>query len=122
MAAANYKLFIEQGSTLTRSVSLKNTDGTAYDLTGATIAGEIRQTATAVTKIIDLTVTISAPATLGQFTISLTATQTAGLPVVANTGPEIIPTLYAYDVQMTNGAVVTRLFQGEAIVSPQVTR
>lgn len=122
MAEGNYKLFIDQGSTLTRTVSLKNADGSAYDLTGATIAGQIRPTPTSSTLTVAFTVSITAPASLGQFVFSLTAVQTAAITVTANTGAENIPTLYAYDIEMTKSSVITRLIQGEAVVSPEVTR
>lgn len=120
--ASNYKLMIDQGSTLTRTITLKYSSGVAYDLTGATFAGQIRKSATNPAKITDLTLTVTSPATNGQLTLSLTDTQTAALPVDSNPGPERVSTLYCYDVEMTKGGVITRVLQGEVLVSPEVTR
>jgi hypothetical protein len=49
----------------------------------------------------------------GLINITITATQTTAL----------LPDLYVYDLEITSGAgVVTRLIEGSAIVSAEVTR
>jgi hypothetical protein len=120
--AANYKLYIDQGATFSRSISLKNSDGDPYDLSAASISAQIRSTATSSVKIADFTVSISSPAASGQFIMSMPASGTALLPVDPNEGPERVNSVYAYDVEMVIGSTVTRLLQGEVVVSPEVTR
>lgn len=122
MTAVNTKIYIEQGATFSQTVSLKDVDGNAYNLTGYTVAAKMRPTATSSNLTATFTIAIAAPATLGQFTMSLPASTTATIPVTANDGPENVPTLYTYDVIITTGSTVTRVLQGEAIVSPEVTR
>ncbi len=122
MSAAIAKLYIDQGATLAQTVSLRDGSGNPYNLTGYTIAGEIRSTATSSIVITPLTISITAPATLGQFVIALAASATAILPVDTNTGPVNVPTIYTYDVNITTGVTVIRVLQGEVIISPEVTR
>lgn len=122
MTAANTKIYIEQGATYSQAVSLKDGDGNPYNLTGYTIAAKIRPTATSSTLTATFTIAIDSPATLGTFTMSLSAATTATLPVDANSGPENVPTLFTYDVNITSGTTVYRILQGEVIVSPEVTR
>ena len=120
--ATTYKLYIDQGSTFTRTISLKNSDGDPYDLTGASISSQIRDTPTSSVKIADFSVSISSPAASGEFVLFMPASGTAALPVDPTTGPIATPSVYAYDVEMVIGTTVTRLLQGEVVVSPEVTR
>lgn len=117
-----YDLFINQGSTLLITVTLKTSAGAPLDITGSSFAGQIRQTATAATALQALTLTKLTPYASGRFSISLTAIQTAALSLIPNTGPQNIPTVWCYDIEKTDGSTVVRVLQGEAIVSPEVTR
>ena len=120
--ATNYKLYIDQGSTFSRTISLKNSDGDPYDLSGASISSQIRDTPTSSVKIADFSISISSPAVSGQFIMFMPASSTSALPVDPTTGPIATPTVYSYDVEMIIGTTVTRLLQGEVVVSPEVTR
>ena len=109
-AVAN--LYIDQGSTFSTTVYVKNDDETAFDLTAHTAAGQIRKSYSTSTKV-DFTLEIADPATLGQINASLTATQTATLEEGR----------YVYDIEVTStSGTVTRVLEGIITVSPQVTR
>lgn len=109
-AVAN--LYIDQGSTFSTTVYVKNDDETAFDLTAHTAAGQIRKSYSTSTKV-DFTLEIADPATLGQINASLTATQTATLEEGR----------YVYDIEVTSTTgTVTRVLEGIITVSPQVTR
>lgn len=109
-AAAN--LYIDQGSTFSTTVYVKNDNETAFDLTGHTAAGQIRKSYSSSTAV-DFTLEIADPSTLGQINASLTATQTATLEEGR----------YVYDIEVTStSGTVTRVLEGIITVSPQVTR
>src|SRR5210317_282250 len=109
-AVAN--LYIDQGSTFSTTVFVKNDDETAFDLTAYTAAGQIRKSYSSSTKV-DFTLEIANPASLGQINLSLTPTQTSTLEEGR----------YVYDIEVTSsGDVITRVVEGLVTVSPQVTR
>ena len=110
--AAIANLYIDQGSTFSTTVFVKNDDETPFDLTLYTAAGQIRKSYSSSTKV-DFTLEIANPATLGQINLSLTPTQTSTLEEGR----------YVYDIEVTSsGDVITRVVEGLVTVSPQVTR
>ena len=104
-------LYIDQGTDFSITVDVTDSAGEALELDGYTAAAQIRKTyssssdsATFATSIAELS---------GQVTISLTDTQTAAL----ESGR------YVYDLNITSAAgVVTRVIEGQAIITPGVTR
>ena len=109
-AAAN--LYIDQGSTFSTTVYVKNDDETAFDLTAHTAAGQIRKSYSSSTAV-DFSLEIADPATLGQINASLTDTQTGSLEEGR----------YVYDIEVTSSTgTVTRVLEGIITVSPQVTK
>ena len=109
-AVAN--LYIDQGSTFSTTVFVKNDDETAFDLTAHTAAGQIRKSYSSSTAV-DFTLEIANPASLGQINASLTPAQTGALEEGR----------YVYDIEVTStGDVITRVVEGLVTVSPQVTR
>jgi len=106
---------IEQGSTFSRTIVLKDDQGTPVDLTGATVTSKMRQTfdsATAYT----FTCTLSPTPTDGTFTWVMSATNTA---LIALTGG----TTFVYDVEVLFAdTTVMRILQGTVSVSPEVTK
>jgi len=109
-AVAN--LYVDQGSTFSNTVFVKNDDETAFDLTNHTAAGQIRKSYYSSTAV-DFTLEIANPATLGQINASLTATQTGNLEEGR----------YVYDIEVTSTVgEVTRVLEGIITVNPQVTR
>ena len=67
-------LTIDQGTDFSAEVQVDDTDGTTANLTGYTVAGQIRKTYSSSTKV-DFTCTV-ADATAGKITIALSNTQT----------------------------------------------
>lgn len=114
MPANEYTLYIEQGTTFTRTVVWRDSTGTAKDVTGYTAALQIRETIDSDTVLVSLTSSagIAVGTTNGQFVITMTATQTSAIKVDKA----------VYDLEVTKSAVVTRLLQGDVVVSREVTR
>jgi hypothetical protein len=102
--AQDYTLYIDQGANFTESITVNN-----VDLTTATISSKMRPTY-ASSSFTSFTIT---PTLLsgGQFTMSLTAAQTAALT----------PGKYVYDLIYSIGGNVIRVMQGIVDVSPMAT-
>ena len=113
MAAATSNITIEQGATYRRQLTIKDSAGAALNLTGATFAGQIRESADSVEAVAAFVFAITSPATLGKVDMSLTSTVTAALPGNLDG---------VYDITLTQSGEVIRLLQGSVEVSPGVTR
>ena len=69
-------IFIDQGATFSKTITVKDTSGNALNLTGFTAIAQIRKSPSSSTSV-SFTVTFAADdRTTGQLTISLTSTQT----------------------------------------------
>ncbi len=123
MSAGRYDTIIEQGATFSRTITWKDSSGAGIDLTNYTIAGKIKKKVSDKTALLSFTVTEANQGSLpGQFTISLTATQTSSLPATySQDGSKESLELY-YDLEATNGSSVTRIVEGILYNSPEVTR
>ena len=111
-----YELNINQGSNLSLEIALKNANGTPLNLTGYTAHMQLRASYTSPQVIVELTTEngrlVITPLT-GLVTLLLSAATTAAL--VAKT--------YVYDLEIVSASgFVTRMLQGEAVISPEVTR
>lgn len=115
MAAGIYNFTIEQGATWTRDFIWTDSSGTAIDLTGYTARMQGRASVQSTATIFSLTSSPAAgiviTAAQGKVTVTLTATETANLPCGG-----------VYDLELVNGAVVTRLVEGSFILSSEITR
>ena len=104
-------IFIDQGATFTTTVTVSDANGDAVNLSGYSVAAQIRKTflsssATAFTASIS-------NASAGEITISLTDSQTTSLEAGR----------YVYDVLITaSGGTKTRVVEGQVTVNPSVTR
>ena len=104
-------IFIDQGATFTTTVTVTDANGDAVNLSGYSVAAQIRKTflsssATAFTASIS-------NASSGEITISLTDTQTTALEAGR----------FVYDVLITaSGGTKTRVVEGQVTVNPSVTR
>ena len=104
-------IFIDQGATFTTTVTVTDSNGDAVNLSGYSVAAQIRKTflsssATAFTASIS-------NASSGEITISLTDTQTTALEAGR----------FVYDVLITaSGGTKTRVVEGQVTVNPSVTR
>jgi Na+/serine symporter len=106
------KLICKQGSTFTRTVTWSQ-DGVPVNVTGYTAAMQVRSSYTSATAVVSLTsgAGITLGGTAGTIQITISAAATAGIPA-GN---------YVYDLELTSGGTVTRLLEGQFIVTPEVT-
>jgi hypothetical protein len=114
--AQNYSFTIDQGADWYLNVAYKDSAGTAINLTGYTAAMQFRITTTSAVAAISLTQAsgITITGATGNLAIHATAAQTGALDDSAK---------YDYDLEITSpSGVVTRLIQGVASVSSQITR
>lgn len=114
MTAGTYDITIEQGSTFTRTITWKDENDTAVNLTGYSARLQMRESVDASSTFISLTngsgITLGGVA--GTILIEISATDTAA---ITQSG--------VYDLELVSGAgVVTRLLQGNVILSKEVTR
>jgi hypothetical protein len=108
-------LLIPQGATFSRVIRWK-ADNANVNLTGYTARMQLRTSAEAIATLEDLTTEnggITLGGTAGTITLSLTATETAALPA----------TRAVYDLELiSSGGVVTRLVEGVATITRNITR
>ena len=115
--AVVYNTVIDQGADWYLTVTYENPDGTPIDITDYTAALQLRSLPNSPIYVLSLAtggdgITIDGEA--GQVNIHATAEQTGAI----DEGN------YFYDLEITtpNTGVVTRLVQGQTVVSAQVTR
>ena len=115
-AAGSYDIVADQGATFSRVFTWKDSDGVPIDLNGYSARMQLRsQIDSAGAAVFELTTEngrISLGGTAGTITLSAAATATAAVP--ADT--------YVYDLELVEGATVTRLIQGEFELRGEVTR
>ena len=109
--AAIANLEVDQGTTFTSDVTVKDANGNPFDLTGYSARAKLAKGYQSTKTRQDFTTTIASDATSGVVTLSLTATQTTALD----------DTRYVYDLEIQTGDVVTRVIEGLISVRPQVT-
>lgn len=115
MTAGVYDITIEQGATFPFVVAVQDENGAPRPLTGYTAKMQVRPTVDSSTKILDLStggsgIVIDEPN--GTITITVTATATALLNF----------TTAVYDLEITSGATVERILEGNVTLSKEVTR
>jgi hypothetical protein len=105
-------LSIDQGTDFIAEVIVDDTDGTTANLTGYTVAGQIRKTYSSTTKV-DFTCTVT-DAAAGKISIALSNTQTNAMKAGR----------YVYDVEITktSNSYKTRVIEGQVTVTPGVTQ
>ena len=104
-------LFIDQGTDFTVTVDVSDATGGILDLTGYSASAKIRKTYGSSTKV-DFATSTGTPSQ-GKVNMSLTDAQTSAL----ESGR------YVYDLNITSGSgVTTRVVEGQAIITPGVTR
>jgi len=113
--ATLYSTTIDQGADWYINFTYENSTGTPINLTGYTAAMQLRSEPSDLTAALSLTSSsgITITGTTGLVAVHATATQTGSLQAG----------IYYYDLEITSPtAIVTRLVQGQIVVSPQVTR
>ena len=96
-------------------LTLKDGTGTAINLTGATLASQIRKTQASDTILASFTATIT-DAAAGKVTLSIPATTTATLPATASDN------FWKYDILYTKSGTKIRILEGDVEVDGAVTR
>jgi hypothetical protein len=117
MALGNqFNIDVKQGATFQLTITWKDSAGTAINLTGYTARAQARLTYDTSTTIFSLT--SSAGITLGG------AAGTIAIVIAAGTTAALAaPWSGVWDLELVSGAgIVTRLLEGTANVSPEVTR
>ena len=117
MSAGKYNFEIEAGATFTRTITYADSEGTPIDLSGATVRMQIRDNYSSQSPSISLSsatsgITLSL-STVGQFTITMTASQTENLGIQQG--------VYDVEVEYTSG-VVERILEGRVKILKQVTQ
>ena len=104
-------IFIDQGTDFSITVDVTDTSGGALNMSGYSAAAQIRKTYGS--SSVSSTFSTSIAESTGQVTLSLSDTQTSAL----DSGR------YVYDLNVTSGGgQTTRVVEGQAIVTPGVTR
>ena len=117
MALGNsYDLEIKQGATLSLNITWKDSNGALINLTGYSARMQARATYESTTAIFSLEngsgITLGGAA--GTIDVVISATATAALTA---------PWAGVWDLEIVSGSnVVTRLLEGAAYVSPEVTK
>jgi hypothetical protein len=111
--ATTANLYVDQGTTFSTIVDLENQDSTALNLTGYTVAGQMRksyQSSTAVSFVCS----VYGEATNGQIRLQLAPATTTGLRAGR----------YIYDVEITNtlSGEKFRVLEGIVILNPEITK
>ena len=111
--AAIANLTIDQGTTFTSDVTVKDANNNPFDLTGYTAEAKMSKGYSSTRTRTSITTTIAADATTGVVTLSLTSTVSAGLDAER----------YVYDLEITqtSSGNVTRVIEGIITVRPQVS-
>lgn len=104
-------LTIEQGATFSRTITVKDSSNVAVNISSDTFAGQVRKRHQSGTVEATMTCTVTDGAN-GEFTAVISSTDTTAMD----------PGDFVYDIEWTSGSTVTRLLEGTATVTPQVTR
>lgn len=104
-------LTIEQGATFEKTITIKDASNNAVNISSDTFAGQIRKRHQSGTKEADMAFNITDGAN-GIVVATISATTTATM----DSGD------FVYDIEWTSGSTVTRLLEGVATVTPEVTK
>ncbi len=128
MAAGKYSFVIEQGSTLNFEIQYKDSTGTPIDLSGYSGKMQIRSdyADNSPTTYATLSSSLAADGTGLNFSGSNGSTPLSsgsiGIIISAASSSAFTFNEAKYDLELTNGAVVTRILEGNVKLSKEVTR
>jgi hypothetical protein len=93
------------------------TGGTPVNLSGYTARMQVRDSYDGGSAVVSITsgTGITLGGTAGTIVVALTATQTAAIDATPSGQ-------YVYDLELVSGSTVTRLVEGNFLMSPEVTR
>jgi hypothetical protein len=115
MPAGIYNIQADQGSTLLRTLTWKNANGTPINLTNYTARMQVRKNLSDAVAVLSLSTQnggIVLGGALGTIDLIVSDTQMALIEQGS----------YLYDLEMLTNNTVTRIVQGSFIVSGEVTR
>lgn len=124
MSSGIWNITAEQGATWNPTLTYRDSTGALVNLTGYTARMQVRDGFEASAATLDLT-TENGGITLGGAagTIAPLATATQMTALSAADASKFPPNkVYVYDLELINGAVITRLLQGTFTVVREVTR
>ena len=104
-------LIINQGATFKRIITIADSAGAPLNITGNVFRGQIRKRYTSTEFLAEFLCEITDP-TQGKLGITLTDTETSLIPAGD----------WVYDVEWLNLGMVSRLIEGQAITTAEVTR
>ena len=107
--ATKANLVIDQGATFSASLNLTDENGDVLNMNGYSANSQIRKWYTS-TNAVSFSTSINTDA--GTITLELSSDQTAN----------IASGRYVYDVEINDGATVSRVVEGIVTVTPNVTR
>lgn len=114
--AGTYDMVIDQGATLSRTITWKDSAKAPINVTGYSARMQVRASVTATTTVIELTTAnsrIALGGAAGTVTLTVSAADTAALAAGR----------YVYDLELVSGSgVVSRLIMGNFVVRGEVTR
>jgi len=116
MLAGKYNMVCDQGSTFTRTIEIKEADGTVFPLAGYTARMEVRRTVDASSALIGLSTAngrIVINPSLGALTMTLTPELTASL---TQSG------VYDLEIVHTATGAVHKVIRGEFKLEKEVSR
>jgi len=106
-----YNIFIDQGSTYSVTLEVTDSSGAQFDLTGYTAESQIRKTYTST----DATANFTASLNINEGTVTLSISDSITNNISAGR--------YVYDCIITDqSGVKTRILEGQATITPGVTR
>lgn len=106
--ATKVNLIIDQGTTFSKSIDLKDANNNPLDVTDYESRGQLRKH-----YLSSNSISFSTSLTEGQLTISLTANQTSS----------IVSGRHVYDVELINpSGSISRIMEGIITVTPEVTK
>ena len=111
--ATTANLYVDQGTTFSTIVDLENQDGTPLNLTGYSVAGQIRKSYQSSTAI-SFTCSVFGDELNGQIRLQLAPSTTIGMRAGR----------YIYDVEITNtqSGDKFRVLEGIVILNPEITK
>lgn len=116
MTAGIYHINIEQGSTYSRTLTFKQSNGNAVDLTGFSALMHMRKNVDDSSTLLELSTSnnrIALGGSNGTIAITISATDTASLPAVEG----------VYDLEINNGSgIIEKVIAGTFTIIKQVTR
>jgi hypothetical protein len=108
--AAISNLYIDQGSTFSAIITIKGSDGNPINLTGFTVASQMRKSYGSTTAYSFVTTVHDALS--GKVKLFLSAENSS----------LIKPGRYLYDIEITINSTKTRVVEGLVILTPEITK